>query len=196
MQQPSETLLQAIAVTAELTGTELSKAAANVMAEDLAQYPENKILAALVKCRRELKGRMTPNDVISRIEDGRPGPEEAWAMIPTDEAATLVWTDEMRDAWAVALPLIESGDLVQARMAFTEVYRKRCQAARDAHVPVKWTVSLGHDAGGRESVLLDAVAKGRIQHSHALSLLPHNADVGQFDRLLSEANARLLGNAA
>lgn len=40
MQTINENLLKAIAVTAELTGTELSIDAARMMAEDLSQYPE------------------------------------------------------------------------------------------------------------------------------------------------------------
>ena len=70
--QPTENLLKAIAVTAELTDTDLSESAARVMAEDLAVFPENQVLGALVKCRRELKGRLRIGDVIDRLDDGRP----------------------------------------------------------------------------------------------------------------------------
>ena len=83
--KPSSKLNEAIAVTAELTGTVLSKVAAQVMAEDLARYPEAQVMGALTRCRRELKGRLTIADVISRLDDGRPGVEEAWAMLPKDE---------------------------------------------------------------------------------------------------------------
>ena len=79
-------LLQALAVTAELTGTELSEPAARVMANDLAAYPVQQVLGALTRCRRELKGRLTVAAILERLDDGRPGPNEAWAMIPQDEA--------------------------------------------------------------------------------------------------------------
>ena len=72
-------LLQAIAVTAELTATELSKDAARALADDLDGYPVHAVLNALRACRRELTGRLTLAAVIQRIEDGRPGPEEALA---------------------------------------------------------------------------------------------------------------------
>src|ERR1043165_278765 len=118
----STLLLKAIAVTAELTGTTMSEAAASVMAEDLTRYPENQVLVALTRCRRELRGRLTIADVIQRLDDGRPGPEEAWAMIPQDEAPSVVWTQEMASAFGIALPLMD--DPVAARMAFKEAYAK------------------------------------------------------------------------
>ena len=170
MQTISQILLKAIAVTAELTGTELSPVAAKVMAQDLAQYPERQILTALLKCRRELGRPMTLHDVISRIDDGRPGPEEAWAMTPKDEVGSVVWTREMAEAFGIAYPLMDSP--IQARMAFLEAYKKRCQYARDNSISVKWEPSLGHDQAGREQVLLEAYEKGRLTAQHVAMLLP------------------------
>ena len=184
---PSKELLEAIAVTAELTQTDLSKPAARVMADDLSAYPEPMVLAALTRCRREVKGRLTIADVVSRLDDGRPGPEEAWAMLPRDEAATVVWTDEMAEAMGVAQPLLNQGEFVPARMAFKEAYTKLVQKARDARLPVKWTASLGHDPAGREQVLKEAVERGRLPAAHVAGLLPyHNAPTvleGQFKML-------------
>ena len=93
------TLLEALAVTAELTGTELSEAAARAMVADLQAYPAQQVLVALTRCRRELKGRLTIAAVLERLDDGRPGPNEAWAMIPQDEAGSVVWTQEMAEAF-------------------------------------------------------------------------------------------------
>jgi len=186
--QISENLIKAIAVTAELTATEISVDAARVMAEDLAQYPEELVMKALTKCRRELKGRMSLAEVISRIDDGRPGPEEAWAMIPKDESGSVVWTQEMAEAFGVAIPLIDSGDTVQARMAFVEVYRARCAAARDAGISVKWIPSLGHDPMGREHVLLDAVERGRLTAQHVSGLLPYREGSAFSEKLLGLSN--------
>lgn len=168
----TEQLLQAIAVTAELTGTTLSEPAARVMAQDLARYPEQWVMAALVRCRREIKGRLTLSEILSRLDDGRPGMEEAWAMLPKDEAATAVWTDEMRDAYAVALPLL-ADDPIASRMAFKEAYLRNVQKARDEAKQPVWTATLGHDPHGREHVLLEAVAKGRLALPYAQRLLPH-----------------------
>lgn len=168
--RPTEQLLQAIAVTAELTGTQLSKPAASVMAQDLAEYPEQQVMKSLTRCRRELRGRLTIAEVIARLEDGRPGPEEAWAMIPRGEEATIVWTDEMRTAWAAAQPLIAEDDLIAGRMAFLESYRAALATARADHSPVKWTASLGFDVRGREQALRDAVELGRLPAGTAAAL--------------------------
>lgn len=166
----SRPVLEALAVTAELTGTQLSPAAAKVMASDLAPYPPNQVLGALARCRKELKGRLVVADVISRLDDGRPGPEEAWAALPFDETQTIVWTEEMAGAWGVALALIEDGDRIAARMAFLESYRARVQKARDARLEVRWSVSFGHDTDGRQVALANAVNTGRISQDRALQL--------------------------
>lgn len=171
--KPSKALLQAIAVTAELTGTTMSEVAARVMAEDLSRYPEPQVMEALTRCRRELRGRVSIADVLSRIDDGRPDAEEAWAMVPKDEAASVVWTEEIAQAFGVAYPLLRSGELIPARMAFLERYRNAVRSARDKGKPVRWTPSLGHDAGGRESVLIEAVKLGRLPREHVAGLLPH-----------------------
>lgn len=165
-------LIQALATTAELCGTNLSEAAAKLMLTDLAEFDERAVLVALSKCRRELKGRLTIADVISRIDDGRPGAEEAWAMLPRDEATTAVWTEEMSVAWGTVRFMIDEGETVAARMAFKESYLRLVAEAREARAPAKWSVSLGHDVGGRKTALLMAVAKRRITAEHACSLLP------------------------
>ncbi len=170
--EPSSKLLEAVAVTLELTGTALSEVAVRVFAEDLSRYPDAQVLPALTRCRRECKGRLTIADVLSRLEDGRPGVEEAWAMLPKDEQTTAVWTVEMSQASAVVHDLLDRGDEVAARMAFKEAYSKACQLARDRGEPVSWSASLGWDKGGRESVLKAAVAAGRLTQGQAQIYLP------------------------
>lgn len=187
-------LLQAIAVTAELTNTQLSEPAARVMAADLSAYPESQVMKALTRCRRELKGRLTIADVITRLDDGRPGVEEAWAMIPRDEAATVVWTDEMAKAWGVARPLLEMGEDVAARMAFKEHYGAAVQRARDERKPVCWMASLGHDAHGRASALLAAVQEGKLLAEQVTHLLPYH-DSPETLALLGAVETKLLAAA-
>ena len=169
---PTSKLYEAVAVTLELTGTSLSEVAARIMAEDLARYPEAQVMGALTRCRRELKGRLTIADVISRLDDGRPGVEEAWAMLPKDEQTTAVWTVEMSQASAVVHDLLDRGDEVAARMAFKEAYSKACQLARDRGEPVSWSATLGWDKGGRESVLKAAVVAGRLSREQISIYLP------------------------
>jgi hypothetical protein len=147
------------------------------MADDLSPYPADQVLGALTRCRKELKGRLTVSDVIQRMDDGRPGPEEAWSMLPFDEGMTVVWTEEMAGAWGVALPLIEDGERIAARMAFLEAYRTRVQRARDAGLQVKWSVSLGHNPEKRVAAIQEAHRLGRIGTEHVSRLLPPSTGV-------------------
>jgi hypothetical protein len=185
--KPSTRLGEAVAVTAELTGTDLSEVAVKVMLDDLARYPEHQVLGALSRCRRELKGRLTIADVISRLDDGRPGVEEAWAMVPKSESETVVWTEEMAQAMAPAHSLLERGDEVGARMAFKETYQNLCRQSRDRGIPVSWSASLGWDAGGREPAILAAIEAGRLTSNQARIFLP-NLDIPDTGLLAGPIN--------
>lgn len=190
--QASERLLQALAVTTELTATDLSNAAKRAMIDDLALYPEPQVLAALTRCRRELRGRLTVADIVARLEDGRPGPEEAWAMMPQNEAQTVVWSDEMSRAWSVAASLMAAGDEVAARMAFRESYVRELAEARAQHRPVRWSASLGHDPRAREAALIDAIDRGRIEIGYAKNLLPCRNDLSSQMKALLEKSLTIM----
>lgn len=176
----SEKILMGIAVTAELTGTELSKHAVLALEAELGRYPEDVALAALDRCRKELTGRLTMAAIIERINehDGRPASDEAWATAvrAEDENETVVWTDETRRAMSVARPLLELGDKVGARMAFRDAYQRFVNDARADRVPVSWSASLGWDAERRREVLTDAVAYGLLPSSFATGLMPAPKD--------------------
>ncbi len=169
---PSSALLEAVAVTAELCGRTFSEPAARVFVADLSAYPERAVIAALARCRKEVRGLLTVQDVVTRLDDGRPGADEAWSMMPFDEAQSVVWSDEMAEAFGVCCPLLDEGDRVAARMAFKEAYTRLVAKARDAGKPVNWTPSLGHDPRGRESALAVAVNAGRLSVEHAQSICP------------------------
>ncbi len=186
--KPTDKLIQGLTVAMEITGTTLSDGAVKVMLHDLSGYPEPQVLAALRRCCREIKGRLTLADIVSRIEDGRPTPEEAWAMVPKDEGTSAVMTQEMSEAFAVVYPMVAQGELIPARMAFLERYRVLVQQARDARTPVTWTFTPGSDRDGRELVLLDAAQKGRISVEGVQKLLPYH-------RESEELSARLLAIA-
>lgn len=112
-------------------------------------------------------------EIIDRIKpDGRPGADEAWAMIPRDEYASCVMTQEMAEALHVAQPLLNEGDQVAARMAFKEAYARLVDTAKRAGMPAKWFPSLGQDKEARESCLAEAVRLGRLGAEHAIGLLP------------------------
>lgn len=158
----SSNVLKAVCVTAELCGRTFTEAAASVFCDDLAAYPEDVVLSALTRCRREVRGQLTTQDVISRMDDGRPGVEEAWAMIPAGEDDTIVWTAEMAEAHAACAPLLAEGDRIAARMTFKEVYAKAVTRAVSAGVPVQWSASIGWDLEKRKRALTAAVEAGRL----------------------------------
>lgn len=166
----SRELIEAIGVTAELCGRVMSEAAARVMCGDLAAFPEEQVIAALARCRKEVRGPLTVSDVITRIDDGRPGAEEAWAMLPRSESQSCVWTEEMAKAFGVCEPLMR--DEVAARMAFKEAYSRLVSDARNNWIPARWSPSLGSDPVGRESALMVAVERGRLTREQAAKLLP------------------------
>ncbi len=155
-------LQDTLAATAELCGAPLSVPALALLALDLDTYPEPAIRAALRRCRMEHRGRLTAEAVISRIDDGRPGPEEAWAMIPRDESGSVVWTDEMAAAYGIAAPLLAQDEPIAARMAFLEHYRAAVAKARLDGVAPRWWPSYGFDPRDRERALAEAADKGRI----------------------------------
>lgn len=173
----SSKVIQAIAVTAELCGRSFTPAAARVFAQDLIGFADEAVMAALTRCRKEVKGILTVQDVISRIDDGRPGVEQAWAMIPYDEDTSVVWTEEMAQAHGIAAPLLRDGDRIGARMAFKESYAKFVADARDRSEPPKWTPSFGENPSGRQMALIDAVRAKRMELKTAMSLLAAYPDL-------------------
>jgi len=168
-------LADAIALTAEVCGQVLSPAAAELLADDLGDFDEAAVLAALARCRREMQGPLKLSDILARIDDGRPDAGAAWDMIPKSELASVVWTEEMAHAWGIALPLLNAGDADGARRTFCEAYANAVLGARGRRQPVRWQPSLGSDVGAREPVLLDALRKGRLSAAHVEQLLPCSA---------------------
>ena len=133
----------------------------------------------------------SPSDLIAQIDgfvadDGRPGPEEAWALTirAFDESETVVWTDEMAKAMEIAQPIMQMGDEVGARMAFKESYTRQVDDARKSRVAPKWSVSLGHDSRKRHASIVKAETLGLVAPGSALLLAPPDADSGSLSLLL------------
>lgn len=185
-----EDLLKALLVTAEVIGSELSNAAAREMAAELMAYPEQTVVGALRRCKRELSGRLTLAAVIQRLDDGHLGADEAWALCPRSESDTVVWTDEIATAFAAARPLLDEGDQVAARMAFRDAYARALSGAREDRRLATWWPSLGHDAGGRVAALRRAVELGRLPPGDALRLGgPELGDCQELNALIAPMRA-------
>lgn len=168
-------LAAALCATAETLGHALSASAAELMAEDLAEYGMEHIAAALRACRRELTGKLTLGAIMQRIQaaDGRPGRDEAWAIAlqAGDERETVVLTGEIMAALQVALPILEARDKIGARMAFLSAYDRLTNQARQEAQPVKWEVSLGFDPDLRIRAIEQARNLGRLPAAEASRLL-------------------------
>ena len=130
-----------------------------------------------------------PASIIEMINrnrpDGRPTADEAWAMVAHggDEAETVVATSEAMAAFWVALPLLESGDKIGARMAFKGAYEREIMQARQDGRPVKVDVTQGHDKQRREQAITAAVASGLLTPKTAQVYLPH-LDATSIDDLM------------
>lgn len=203
---PNPKLLAAITGTAEILGYPLSPSAAALMLADLAEYPGAAVLAALTAIRRESAGKLTLAAVLTRIEAAttpqRLAPNEAWALVvrAQDERETVVWTDEMAQAWTAVGPLVQAGDLVAARMAFLEAYQRIVTAhRRDGRTPAV-SVSWGWDREARGAGIEAAISSGMISRQWgcaeaaglgvyiagpqaAALLAPDAGDLGVGDRL-------------
>lgn len=164
-------LIEALRGTAEIYGRQLSPGAAAMFLADLSRYTADQVLKALSRCRIDLRTFPTVSDIVSRIDDGRPGAEEAWAMIPKDEESSVVWTEEMQCAYATARALLAE-DPIAARMAFRETYVKLVADAKAVNRPARWSPSFGHNKLAREQALHIAVQNGRISVDEAQVLLP------------------------
>lgn len=154
---------------------------------------------------KKSKFQPVPADIIEFIErlvpDGRLGADEAWAMIPRDEHASAVMTEEMAEAMGAAQPLLDEGDQVAARMAFKEAYVRIVENNKLSGIAPKWFPSLGRDPAMREAVMNDAVRRGRLGLDHAAKSVPAIADRTQNRRLAIEdkapvSNAKALENLA
>jgi hypothetical protein len=176
-------LVKAFMLTAQLYGKELSQDAAKLFLDDLSHYPPDAVLTALRDHRRENNFFPTLADITKRIDatDGRPGLEEAWAMVPKDNYTSVVWCEEMARAYAAAGRLLDEGDHVGARMAFKECYEKELKQARANKVPPKWMPLFGWEKSGRVAAVREAMDRGRISAQHAAALLPDYSE--QTDRL-------------
>ncbi len=150
----------------------------------LENYSLPTVRAALsAHCLDRTRGRFTPKpaDIIEQIEgaiadDGRLGSDEAWAIAITsrDEADTVVWTQEIAEAFSVCAPVLDMGDEVGARMAFKDAYSRIVAKARNERQPIQWFASLGWDKAKRNAVLQKAEIAGLLAAPVVSNLLLQN----------------------
>lgn len=142
-----------------------------MMFRALVPYPLDAVRSAMdahLRHPADCKFFPMPGQLIGHItaaanDDGRLGPEEAWALALTsrDEADTVVWTDEIAQAWRTASVVYGQGDEVGARMAFKEAYARLVAEARAARRPLRWIVAEGFDQARRITAVQLAAERGR-----------------------------------
>lgn len=161
-------LALAICATAEALGQTVTPTAAEVMADDLADFAPDVVAAALKSCRRELTTRLTMGAILQRIQaaDGRPGKDEAWSMAlrASDEYETVLLTAEIRQAMAASEPILRAGDKIGARMAFMSAYERLVTSSRSDATPTVWELSLGFDPQRRVIAVESAIRAQLITH--------------------------------
>jgi len=190
-------ILKLLTATYEVLGQSTTPAALLLIADDLAPYGLAAVAQALIRCRREVSGRLTPAEIIKRIQavDGRPEPNEAWAIAlqGQDERDTVVLNNDIAQAMSCCRDILDAGDEVGARMAFIEAYKRIVNQAREQNEPVTWYPSLGFDKAKREAPILKAIERGKLNREHVAAALPHIVDREpemSFDRLLAGESAK------
>ena len=185
-------LIEALAVTAQVTATRLTEAALDVMARHLEGFQRPVVLDALHRAGAEVRpGQFTLSAVMDRLDDGHPGPETAWAALePLTDEDSIVWTEEMARAYGTVRELL-TADRVAARMAFLEGYRRLLGEARRLRRAPVWMASLGFNAAGRVAALQAAVEAKRLPEAQARAMLPRHEWPHAWDqgRALPEGRA-------
>ena len=164
------------------TNKVISGGSKSVFFNAMAPYSLETVRVALAAhCVDKVRGRFTPKpaDIIEQIEasaanDGRPGGEEAWAIAlqSQDENNTVIWTDEIAEAYRICRPVLESSGAISARKSFLEVYSREVAQARAEWRPAQWSISLGWDKTRHTAVMEKAVTAGLLAAPAVHALLP------------------------
>lgn len=164
--EQEEQLVDMIMITAEVMGHELKPAAVMMMVADLAEYDFTAVANTLTRCRKELTGKLTLKGILDLLAPagGWLTANEAWsrALPAANERNTVIWTVEARKAWFVALPMIEAGDKVGARMAFIAAYEREVANAKNTGAQPQHEVSPGDDEMLREAAIRQAQTEGLL----------------------------------
>lgn len=129
------------------------------------EYPLEYIKRALQIHRKNNRFSPTVYDVIEIINEHcgykHISAEEAWAiaLISFDEKSTVVWTEQIAQARAIAAPVFYEGDKVAARMTFKEAYSRIVKVVQ---TPPVWSVCQGFDKEHRAIAVEQAVKLGRV----------------------------------
>ena len=116
-------------------------------------------------CVDPVRGQFSPKpaDIVAQMEKWKPqriSADEAWTMLPRDESETVVWTDEIAEAHAIAA---RESDRVAGRMAFKAAYERITERNKAQNIFPKWFISEGWCADKRSKAVSDALRLGRLK---------------------------------
>lgn len=167
-------MLALVQLIAECHDTEISESRAAMIESDLRNYSLEEVNEAWKKYRSVPANNKMPTaaQLKSLIPDGHPSAQESFAMLPRDENSSVIWSDEMRFAYAACEQLIKEGNLTAAFFAYKDEYERLVQESRSHRNKPKWSQSFGDNKSGREAALVVAVEKKRISLDHACKIYP------------------------
>lgn len=189
-------LVDELTILGEAFGEVLTAERQAIYARALSDISKDQLHGAILIAIKELKWfpkvaelRELAGVSYGIANDGRPGPEEAWARMPKGERMeedSVVWCEEERAAYSACRPLLLEGDLIGARMAFKERYERELAQARSDSRAARWSISSGYDVEHRLITLATAVQENRINLDSALNLVPGERQE-DFARMLPSA---------
>ena len=145
------------------------------------------VRAAFSAHLRKSKFFPTPAEILFYMPGAKShvGADEAWAIAlkSMDEEETVVWTQQILEARAIAWDVFVRGDEIAARMAFKDAYNRLVASAP----PPVWNVSLGFDAEQRITAINRAVDMGRLPQSKRLEIEQHPS----VQRLIGQTEERV-----
>lgn len=167
-------------------GKELESALLNIFWECLKDYDIDAVCMAFQKHMRESVYFPKPSEIINRISTAPKhiGANEAWAIAlkSMDERETVVWTEEIAKARAIAWDVWITGDSIGARMTFIETYNR---LIANANTP-KWSACLGDDASRLAPAITKAIDQGLLPKGSERKYLEHGSrDAGAIAGLLT-----------
>src|SRR5580698_52249 len=128
-----------LTILAEAFGEQITAERQEIYCAGLADLQQDPLQTAFRRARYELKWfpklselRELAGVMPGAQNDGRPGPEEAWAKMPKGkrmEDDSIVWCEEEQIAYGACRSLLVGGDQIGARMAFKERYEKEVAEA-------------------------------------------------------------------
>jgi len=144
-----------------------SKAVKNIWWRSLSKFDLTVVIKALGIHVDSSKYFPNPADVIELLiaSDGRPTADEAWAIaLPArDEDQSVIWTEEIEQAFlSIALPILETGDDIGARIGFRANYERRVDHSRSQGIKARWFMNAGNNLQIRHDTAIKAKEQGLI----------------------------------